>query len=94
MPVGSDAYNIANNTIHKSNPLKPFYILLDQKKNNEHKSNEIRDPETDMFPKIHVGLSLTQKAQKHKNRSDKCVFHTYFTASLFFSFVITYSFVC
>lgn len=61
-PVGSDAYNIANNTVHKSNPLKPFYILLDQKKNNEHKSNEIRDPETGMFPKIHVGLSRTQKA--------------------------------
>lgn len=55
-PVGSDAYYIANNAAHKTNPLTPFYILHDQKKNNEHKSNEIRDPETDMFPKIH-GLS-------------------------------------
>lgn len=63
-PVGSDTYYIVNNGVHKTNPLKPFYILLDQKKNNEHKSNEIRDPETDVFPKIHVGLSQTQKGSE------------------------------
>lgn len=46
----------------KNQPSEAFYMLLDQKKNNEHKSNEIRDLEPDMFPKIHFGLSQTKKA--------------------------------
>lgn len=45
-----------------------------------------------MFPKIHTGLSQTQKAQKHKNSADKCVSRIYFKAPP--PFVITYSFVC
>ncbi len=92
-PEGSDAYYTANNAAHKTSLLKPFYILLDQKKNNEHKSNEIRDLEADMFPKIHCGLSRTQKAQEHNNCSDKPVFHTLFKGSLFFS-LCDYLFIC
>lgn len=46
----------------KKQPTEAFYMLPDQKKNNEHKSNEIRDLESDMFPKIHFGLSQTKKA--------------------------------
>ena len=45
----------------KNNPLKSFYILLIRKMNNEHKSNEIREPEKNgMFPEIHFGLSAQE----------------------------------
>lgn len=47
-----------------------------------------------MFPKILVGLSHTQKAEKHKNRSDNCVIRTHFTSSLFFPVLCDYLFIC
>ena len=70
------AMDIASDAAHKkNNPLKPFYILLIRKMNNEHKSNEIRDPEKmECFPK-YFGLSA-QEAQKYKNCSDKPVIRT------------------
>lgn len=51
-----------------------------------------------MFPKIHAGLSQTQKAQKQMNCAEKCIFSTHIlkVPCVFYPppFVITYSFVC
>lgn len=83
-PMGSDACYITNNSIHKSTHRRLFSSYSIKKKNREHKSNEIRDPKTGMFPKIHAGLSQTQKAHQHKNCADKCVSFSCFKDLLFY----------
>lgn len=93
-PVGMDASHIHNNAVNKTNLLKPFCMLPDQKKNNKHKSNEIRDLAPSTFPKIQFGLSQTQKAQKHKKCSDKPVFLPHNLKALCFSSLCDYLFIC
>lgn len=58
--MGSDAYYIANNATHKINPPKPFTSCLIRKRtlNVNLMRSGTRKPR---FPKIHVGLSQTQR---------------------------------
>lgn len=66
--TGSDAETAGSvcAAVHQTIPIKSTHESLftsqpDQKKNSEHKCNEIRDLRTGWFPKIHVGLSQTPK---------------------------------
>lgn len=78
----------------QNQPTEAFYSLLDQKKNNEHKSNEIRDPQTDMFPKIHVGLSQHKRLTNTRSVEINVFFtHILKVSSVFFP-LCDYLFIC
>lgn len=95
-PVWNDEHCASNIAVHKINPLKPFYIFLDQEKNNEHKSNEIREPAC--FPKYMLDYRKHKRLRNRRTVQINAFFHTYFKGFLWFfyppTFVITYSFVC
>lgn len=81
-PVGNDEHCASNIAVHKINPLKPFYIFLDQEKNNEHKSNEIREPAC--FPKYTLDYRKHKRLRNRRTVQKNAFFHTYFKGSLCF----------
>lgn len=81
-PVGNDEHCASNIAVHKINPLKPFYIFLDQEKNNEHKSNEIREPAC--FPKYTLDYCKHKRLRNRRTVQKNAFFHTHFKGFLCF----------
>lgn len=94
-PGGSDAYYIANNAIHKTNPLKPFTACSIRKRTMNINLMRSGTHKLTCFPKYMLDY------HKHKRlRNTRSVeINVFFTHILKAScvsppFVITYSFVC